>query len=109
MPGSLTTPGCRSTRVDALGMLPSAKATASAPGIILTRLDGWPMHSPTDASPLALRPAMHGSGPMWIAIPSSYRTFTDYSLPVSRPGRKFRPRAVEGNVASLPLDDVARK
>src|SRR6516225_9175741 len=84
MPGSLTTPGCRSTRVDALGMLPSAMTTASAPGIILTRLHGWPMHSPTDASPLALRPAMHGSGPMWIAIPSSYRTFTDYSLPASR-------------------------
>jgi len=27
---------------------------------------------------------MHGSGTMRFAIPSSYRTFTDYSLPVSR-------------------------
>ena len=26
----------------------------------------------------------HGSGSMWIATPSSYRTCTDYSLPVSR-------------------------
>jgi hypothetical protein len=29
------------------------------------------------------RPA-HGSGPRWLATPSSYRTCTDYSLPVSR-------------------------
>jgi len=84
MPGSLTTPGCLCTRVDVLGMLPSANTTASAPGIILSRLNGWPMHSPTDASPLASRPAMHGSGSMWFAIPSSCRTFTDYSLPASR-------------------------
>src|SRR6516162_5194254 len=42
------------------------------------------MHSPTDASPPSLRTASHGSGPTWIATPSSYRTCTDCSLPVSR-------------------------
>jgi hypothetical protein len=42
------------------------------------------MHSPTDASPPSLRTASHGSGPTWIATPSSYRTCTDFSLPVSR-------------------------
>src|SRR5262249_51669 len=42
------------------------------------------MHSPTDASPPSLRTATHGLGPIWIATPSSYRTCTDCSLPVSR-------------------------
>jgi hypothetical protein len=68
-----------------LSVLPSAFATASAPGIrIFTRLNGWPVCSPTDASPPPLRATAHGSGPMWLATPSSYRTCTDYSLPVSR-------------------------
>src|ERR1700730_18149886 len=47
-------------------------------------LDGWPAPSPTDASLTSLRTPTHGSGPMRIATPSSSRTFTDYSLPVSR-------------------------
>src|SRR5437870_89031 len=42
------------------------------------------MHSPADASSLPSRPATHGSGPMWIATPSSQWTCTTYSLPVSR-------------------------
>src|SRR5215467_13996099 len=105
MPGSLTTPGCLCTRVDVLGMLPSANTTASAPGIILSRLNGWPMHSPTDASPLASRPAMHGSGSMWFAIPSSCRTFTDYSLPASR--RTAFDSAIEtAEVGRSPLQDL---
>jgi hypothetical protein len=37
----------------------------------LSRLNGWPMHSPTDASPTPSRAPAHGSGPMWIATPSS--------------------------------------
>ena len=66
-------------------VLPSAFATASAPGItIFARLNGWPVRSPTDASPPSLRTTAHGSGPMWLATPSPYRTCTDYSLPVSR-------------------------
>jgi len=47
-------------------------------------LNSWPMRSPTDASPPPLRTATHGSGPIWIATPSSYRTYIDCSLPVSR-------------------------
>src|ERR1700686_5322723 len=55
-----------------LGILPSATQTASAPGIsFLSRLDGWPARSPTDASPTSSRMPAHGSGPMWFAIPSS--------------------------------------
>jgi hypothetical protein len=47
-------------------------------------LDGWPIRSPADASQLSSRIAAHGSGPMWVATPSSQWTFTTYSLPVSR-------------------------
>ena len=68
-----------------LSVLPSSFATASAPGIsIFARLNGWPVCSPTDASPPPSRATAHGSGPMWFATPSSRRTCTDYSLPVSR-------------------------
>ena len=54
------------------------------PEFRISWLNGWPMPSPTDASSTSLRTATHGSGPMWFATPSSCRTFTDYSLPVSR-------------------------
>src|SRR3954453_8693310 len=54
------------------------------------RLNGWPARSPADASPPASRPDTHGSGPTWIATPSSYRTLTDYSWPVSRRTTKSR-------------------
>src|SRR6478609_5178120 len=47
-------------------VLPSALETASAPGDWLSRLNGWPMPSPTDASSPSLRTPTHGSGPMWI-------------------------------------------
>jgi hypothetical protein len=36
------------------------------------------------SSSTSLRTATHGLGPMWFATTSSCRTFTDYSLPVSR-------------------------
>ncbi len=46
--------------------------TASAPRTIkLTWLNGWPMHSPTDASPTPSRMPAHGLGPIRFAIPSS--------------------------------------
>jgi DNA polymerase V len=54
-----------------LFVLPSALETASAPGDWLSRLNGWPMPSPTDASSPSSRTQTHGSGPMWIATPSS--------------------------------------
>src|SRR4029077_4356766 len=55
-----------------LDILPSTTQTASAPGIsFLSRLNGWPARSPTDASPTSSRMPAHGSGPMWFATPSS--------------------------------------
>jgi len=66
-------------------VLPSALSTASAPrSKVFSRLIGWPMRSPTDASPTPSRAPAHGSEPMWFAIPSSQWTCTTYSLPVSR-------------------------
>ena len=50
---------------------PSAVTTASASQLILSRLDGWPIRTPADASPPASRPTTHGSGPMGFATPSS--------------------------------------
>src|SRR5262245_52245619 len=47
------------------------------------------MCSLTDASLPPSRTPAHGSGSMWIATPSSYRTCTDYSLPVSRRTAKY--------------------
>ncbi len=65
-------------------VLPSAVTKASASRLIISRLNGWPMHSPADASPSASRPKAHGSGPVRIATPSLQWTCTTYSLPVSR-------------------------
>jgi hypothetical protein len=73
------------SRLSCPSVLPSARTTASAPGIrFLSRLNGWPMRSPADASPPSLRTTTHGSGPVWVATPSLQRTRTSYSLPVSR-------------------------
>ena len=86
MPGSQTAPG---RAVLALGsrrsVSPSEAATSSAPGIVwLSRLNGWPMRSPADASPAPSRAQAHGLGPMWVTTPSSHRTCTTYSSPISR-------------------------
>jgi len=77
-------------------VLPSALRTASAPRTEwLSRLNGWPACSPTDASPTPSRLPAHGSGPMRFATPSSQWTCTTYPLPVSRRTLKvndtFRP------------------
>src|SRR5262245_6336656 len=80
MPGSPTTPGHMSAR--AVAPIRVAFHTCDSVGprdVPLSRLHGWPMHSPTDASPLLA----HGSGPMRFATPSSSRPFTAYALPVS--------------------------
>jgi hypothetical protein len=50
----------------------------------LSRLNGWPMRTPVNASPRPSRATAHDSGPMCIATPSSQGTCTLYSLPVSR-------------------------
>ena len=65
-------------------VLPSAVSTAAAPRSRLSRLNGWPMRSPVNASPRPRGSSTHDSGPVWIATPSLQWTFTTYSLPVSR-------------------------
>jgi len=52
-------------------LFPFLGCAAAAPGMIgLSRFNGWPVRSPTDASPAPLRTSAHGSGPMWVATPS---------------------------------------
>src|SRR5271157_3322786 len=63
---------------------PSAVTTVSASQLILSRLNGWPIGAPADASPPASRPTAHGSGPVWFATPSPQWTSTTYSPPASR-------------------------
>ena len=72
MPGSTTTPG----HMDARAVVPIRVAFRQENGvgareIGLSRLDGWPAHTPADASPVPLRAPAHGSGPMRLANPSS--------------------------------------
>ena len=72
MPGSATTP----KRLGARDIAPLRVAFRSVDSVgsrenILSRLNGWPMHSPADASPTPSRMPTHGSGPTWIATPSS--------------------------------------
>jgi hypothetical protein len=72
MPGSSTTPGRAGARIALPSILPSVISNTSAPETILfSRLHGWPVCSPADASPAPSRMPTHGSGPMWIAVPSS--------------------------------------
>ena len=83
MPGSSTTPGHTDTRA----VVPIRIAFRQQNGVGarnegLSRLNDWPMHTPADASPAPSRVPAHGSGPMRFATPSSWRTFTAYSLPV---------------------------
>ena len=85
MPGSQTTQGRSDTRVDVSDRV--AFHETYGVGTLresLSRLNGWPIRSPADASPVSSRMPAHGSGPMWVATPSLRRTRTVYSLPVSR-------------------------
>ena len=68
MPGSLTTPGRPGARDDA----PGCVAFRYLHGVgtrnrTLSRLNGWPMRPPVNASPKPSRATAHDSGPMWIA------------------------------------------
>src|SRR5258708_9597391 len=72
VPGSLTTPGRPNARDDA----PRRVAFHDLHGVgtqnrKLSRLNGWPMRSPVNASLRPSRVTAHDSGPMWIATPSS--------------------------------------
>jgi uncharacterized protein YndB with AHSA1/START domain len=53
-------------------VLPSVTGTTSAPRMrVLSRLNGWPMRSPVNASPIPSRVSAHNSGSMRFATPSS--------------------------------------
>jgi hypothetical protein len=85
MPGSSTTPGRVISRdIETLRIAFHSVNGVGSQDKLLSRLNGWPMHSPADASPAPSRTQTHGSGPMRIATPSSQWTSTTYSLPVSR-------------------------
>ena len=72
MLGSLTTPGRTTLAMTRSRVLPSDYGnTVGTRDEGLSRLNGQPARSPADASPLPSRSTTHGSGPMWIATPSS--------------------------------------
>src|SRR5664280_549831 len=48
-----------------------------------SRLYGWPVRTPVNASPPPSRTTAHDSGPLWFATPSVQWTLTTYSSPVS--------------------------
>jgi hypothetical protein len=54
----------------------------------LSRLDGWPMRSPVNASPRPSRATAHDSGPMWIAV--LHRKGLAPSIPCRSPGASDR-------------------
>ena len=85
MPGSSTTQDRKTrSRWRAPPFCRPLMTTASASRLILSRLNGWPIGAPPDASPPASRPTTHGSGPMRFAIPSPQWTGATYSSPASR-------------------------
>lgn len=71
MPGSSTTPSRAGARAGAPARVAFRPVDdVGARENTLSRLDGWPMRSPVNASPLASRPDTHDSGPVWVATPS---------------------------------------
>ncbi len=108
MPGSLTTPGRPGARDGAPGRVAFRKMhCVGTQNRKLSRLNGWPMRPPVNASPRPSRATAHDSGPMWIATPSSHGTCTLYSPPVSRRFAnvfRFAPEADIKRVGDLCLD-----
>ena len=83
MPGSLTTPGRPALAMTRSDVLPSTICTVSAPKIGLFRGSMAGLCAPLSTLRRGPRgPLRMTRGPMWIAIPSSRRTCTSYSLPV---------------------------
>jgi hypothetical protein len=71
MPGSQTTPGLAVLGLIVTVCMAFRYRGISAPGMNPSRLNGWPVPPPADASPPTSRSTAHGSGPMWFAKPSS--------------------------------------
>jgi len=49
---------------------------------VISELNGWPVRTPIDASPAALPPPAHDTGPWWFATPSMSGSFIPGSMPV---------------------------
>src|SRR5271157_4725155 len=63
-------------------VLPSASVNSvRAPKKLISQLNGWPVCTPVNASPMSSRTSAHDSGPVWLAGPSPYGSFIHYSLP----------------------------
>ncbi len=85
MPGSLTTPGRSSTRITRPPVLPSAMTTASAPGTSFPFAARWLAYAlPYRRFAAALTDDDARLGADVDRYPSSQRTCTVYSLPLSR-------------------------
>jgi hypothetical protein len=85
MPGPPTAPGRPGTRVIAPGRVAFRQRNSVGTREERTFAARWLAYAiPSDASPIPSRASTHGSGPMWVATPSSQWTSTTYSLPVSR-------------------------
>ena len=72
MPGSPTTPGRPGARNSAPVRV--AFHVSNRVGIrdsSLSRLNGWPVRTPVNASRQPSRVAAHDSGPLWLAMPYS--------------------------------------
>ena len=84
MPGSLTTPGRTSARADAPARVAFRYRNGVGTRNNRTFAAQWlACTSPCRRFAAALTGCSALSGPKWIATPSSYRTCTDYSWPVS--------------------------
>jgi hypothetical protein len=85
MLGSATAPGRPIARAGAPGHIAfHSKHSVGVPGVVFSRLNTQPMHTPVNASPTPSRKPTHDSGTVWFARPSLEETCTLYSLPVSR-------------------------
>jgi hypothetical protein len=74
MPGSLTTPGCPTARASAPGHVAFHNLhSVGTQNRKLSRLNGWPMRPPVNASPKPSRATAHDSGSMRIGRVGSRR------------------------------------
>ena len=72
MPVSKTTPGRLGARVIApIRVAFRHRNDVGTQDEVLLRLNGWPMRSPVNASPMPSRASAHDSGSMRFATPSS--------------------------------------
>jgi hypothetical protein len=85
MPGSPTTPGRPGTRARAPVRVAFRDLKRVGTRDLTSFAAQWLARAlPADASLSSSRVPTHGSRPRWFATPSSWRTCTPYSLPVSR-------------------------